>query len=94
MGIITPLPAHFAGRKLRGGHQRLNKLYGGAIGESNYQAVALGSGRILAWWARWRSTLRTPSPMPQDDGFDGEKTLHGYSYRISYSRDTMKSTAD
>lgn len=62
-------------------------LYGGAIGESSYQAVALGSGKDLGVVGAVAVDItHSIAHMPQNDGFDGE-TLQGNSYRISYSRD-------
>ncbi|ECG6644840.1 fimbrial biogenesis outer membrane usher protein, partial [Salmonella enterica subsp. enterica serovar Kentucky] len=82
-----PITGTFASAEASWGVTNGWSLYGGAIGESNYQAVALGSGKDLGVVGAVAVDItHSIAHMPQDDGFDGE-TLQGNSYRISYSRD-------
>lgn len=65
-------------------------LYGGVIGDNDYQAIALGSGKDLGIiGAAAVDITHSVARMPNNEGFNGE-TLQGSSYRISYSRDFDK----
>ncbi|WP_320720698.1 outer membrane usher protein [Enterobacter sp. 296B2] len=60
-------------------------LYGGGIGEQNYQAVALGIGRdMAALGAISFDVTRSHAHITADSD---DENLQGNSYRISYSKD-------
>lgn len=62
-------------------------LYGGAIGEKDYQALAIGTGKDLGViGALAIDVTHSHATLPQDAGYS-DKALNGNSYRVSYSRD-------
>ncbi len=62
-------------------------VYGGVIGENNYQSIAMGTGKDLGvLGAIAVDATHSIARMPQDATFKGD-TLQGNSYRVSYSRD-------
>ncbi|MEC9708399.1 outer membrane usher protein [Escherichia marmotae] len=62
-------------------------LYGGAVGEEHYQAVAIGIGRDMAVLGALALDVTHSRTQLPEAGEYGHGTLQGNSYRISYAKD-------
>ncbi|EDH5629014.1 PapC/FimD family outer membrane usher protein [Salmonella enterica subsp. enterica serovar Claibornei] len=77
----------FAGGEVSWGIADGWSLYGGGIGSQDYQALALGIGRDMAWLGALSvDVTHSSAKLPQDSGY-GEGTTQGNSYRVSYAKD-------
>ncbi|HAE9771187.1 TPA_asm: fimbrial biogenesis outer membrane usher protein [Salmonella enterica subsp. enterica serovar Heidelberg] len=62
-------------------------LYGGAIGEQDYQALALGLGRDLALLGAFSvDVTHSRATLPEGSAY-GDGTIQGNSFRASYAKD-------
>lgn len=62
-------------------------LYGGGIGEQDYQALALGLGRDLALLGAFSvDVTHSRATLPEDSAY-GDGTIQGNSFRASYAKD-------
>ncbi|ECG8591285.1 outer membrane usher protein [Salmonella enterica subsp. salamae] len=62
-------------------------LYGGVIGEQDYQALAMGVGRDLALFGALAVDLtHSRTNLPENSAY-GEGTVQGNSFRASYAKD-------
>ena len=62
-------------------------LYGGALGDENYQSVALGVGRDLSIFGAMAFDITHSHTRLDDSTAYGKSTLDGNSFRVSYSKD-------
>lgn len=62
-------------------------LYGGALGDENYQSVALGVGRDLSIFGAMAFDITHSHTRLDDSTAYGKSTLDGNSFRASYSKD-------
>ncbi|MEO3990395.1 outer membrane usher protein [Pseudocitrobacter cyperus] len=62
-------------------------LYGGAIGENDYQALALGIGRDMAALGALALDVTHSSTHLPDNSAYGDGTIQGNSFRLSYAKD-------
>lgn len=62
-------------------------LYGGALGDENYQSAALGIGRDLSIFGAMAFDITHSHTRLDDSTAYGKSTLDGNSFRVSYSKD-------
>ncbi|MCH5359836.1 fimbrial biogenesis outer membrane usher protein [Escherichia fergusonii] len=62
-------------------------LYGGALGDENYQSAALGIGRDLSIFGAMAFDITHSHTRLDDSTAYGKSTLNGNSFRVSYSKD-------
>lgn len=77
----------FSGGEVSWGIANGWSLYGGALADENYQAVALGLGRDLALLGAISFDItHSHARLPHNSGYD-DSTLDGNSFRLSYAKD-------
>ncbi len=62
-------------------------LYGGALGDENYQSAALGVGRDLSTFGAVAFDVTHSHTKLDKDTAYGKGSLDGNSFRVSYSKD-------
>lgn len=84
---------NFSGAEASWGIANGWSLYGGALGDENYQSAALGVGRDLSTFGAVAFDVTHSHTKLDKDTAYGKGSLDGNSFRVSYSKTLTSSTA-